>query len=161
MIKLIAAAAAVASVTTLVAVEMPTASGAKLVGVCKSRNLKPVFGGRDGTAGTIHDVWRLKNVGTSTCTVSGFPTVTNYRADGRPLPTSVTQNGKFSQVFLDPGEHASFVLSFPDPGVVGCTVQPAARMTILVPNTTLPLITSRGERACPGTLEESPLVHGG
>jgi hypothetical protein len=161
MIKLIAAATAVASAATLIAIEMPTASGAKLVGVCKSRMLKPVFGGTDGTAGTLHDKWRIVNKDSVACSVSGFPTVTNYRLDGRPLLTPVTQSGKAGTVILESGQHASFVLSFPDPGVAGCTPQHPARMTILVPSTPLPLITSRGERACAGSLQESPLVHGG
>ena len=161
MIKLIAAATAVATAATLIAIEMPIADGAKLVGVCKSRLLKPVFGGTDGTAGTIHDKWRIVNKDTVGCSVSGFPTVTNYRTDGRPLLTPVTHNGKAGNVILEPGQHASFVLSYPDPGVAGCTPQHPARMTILVPPTSLPLIASRGERACLGTLQESPLVHGG
>jgi hypothetical protein len=161
MIKFIAAVTAVAAATTLVVIEGPTASGATLVSVCKSRLLKPVFGGTDGAAGTLHDKWRVVNKDVASCSVSGFPTVTNYRADGRPLPTAVTQTGKFGVVVLAPGQHASFVLSYPDPGIAGCTPQPAARMTIFVTGTQLPLIASRGERACPGTLQESPLVHGG
>jgi hypothetical protein len=163
MIKFIAAAtaAAAAAAVTLVVVEGPTASGATLVAICKSRFLKPVFGGTDGTAGTLHDKWRIVNKDSASCSVSGYPTVTNYRADGRPLPTAVTQTGKFGAIVLAPGQHASFVLSYPDPGIAGCTPQHPARMTIFVTGTQLPLIASRGERACPGSLQESPLVHGG
>jgi hypothetical protein len=120
-----------------------------------------VFAGRDGTAGTLHDKWRLFNVGSSSCGVGGFPIVHNYRSDGRPLPTSTTHSGSASSVTLNPGQHASFVLSFPDPGIVGCTPQPAARMTIQTAADELPLITSRGERSCHGHLDETPLVHGG
>jgi len=161
MIKLIAAATAVASAATLVAIEAPTASGAKLVSVCKSRLLKPVFAGTDGAAGTLHDKWRVVNKDSTACAVGGFPTVTNYRTDGRPLPTAITETGKGGSVLLTPGQHASFVLSYPDPGIAGCTPQHPARMTIFVPGTQLPLIGSRGVRACPGTVQESPLVHGG
>ena len=161
MIKLIAGATAVAVAATIGVVVASEASSAALVANCKSRNLRPVFGGRDGTAGTLHDKWRLFNVGTSPCGVTGFPTVHNYRADGRPLPTSTTQSGTASLVTLAPGQHASFILSFPEPGNLNCTAQPAARLTIQTLPTELPLITSRGERSCHGQLDETPLVHGG
>jgi hypothetical protein len=161
MIKLIAGIAAVASAATVGVVIASDASSAALVASCKSRNLRPVFAGRDGAAGTLHDKWRLVNVGTSTCGVSGYPTVHNYRSDGRPLPTSTSHSGSPSSVTLDPGQHASFILSFPDPGILNCTPSPAAMMTIQTLPTELPLITSRGERACHGELDETPLVHGG
>jgi hypothetical protein len=161
MIKLIAGATALASAVVLGALAGTAASGATLVANCQSRNLKPVYGGTDGAAGTLHDRWRIVNTGGGSCGVGGFPTVVNYRADGRPFVTSVTQTGTFGPVILSAGQHASFVLSYPQPGNVGCTPQHAVRMTIQVPNTAQPLIASRGERACAGTLQESPLVHGG
>jgi hypothetical protein len=137
------------------------ASSAGVVAACRSRNLRPVFEGRDGAAGTLHDHWRLVNVGSASCGVGGFPIVHNYRADGRPLPTSTTHSGSASSVTLAPGQHASFILSFPEPGNLGCTAQPAARMTIQTAANQLPLITDRGERSCHGHLNETPLVHGG
>lgn len=137
------------------------ATGAALVTTCQPALLRPAFAGTDGAAGTLHDKWRLRNVGTHTCTVQGFPAVQNYRADGRPLRTSARHSGTPSPALLTPGQHASFFLSYPEPGNLGCTGEPAARMTIRVPNTTVPLIARRGERACHGHLQETPLVHGG
>jgi Protein of unknown function (DUF4232) len=161
MIKLIAGTSAVLAAAAFAVVMGTEASSAALVATCHSRNLRPVFGGREGTAGTLHDHWRLVNVGTSQCSVTGFPTVHNYRADGRPLPTSVTQSGTPGPVTLQPGQHASFILSYPEPGNLGCTPQPAARMTIQPSISELVLITNRGERSCHGQLDETPLVHGG
>jgi hypothetical protein len=137
------------------------ASSAALVADCQARNLRPVFAGTDGTAGTLHDKWRLFNVGSTTCRVSGFPVVHNYRRDGRPLPTSTTHSGTSSPVTLTPGQHASFFLSYPEPGNIGCTPAPAARMTIQTVTTQLPLIAGRGEKSCHGRLDETALVHGG
>lgn len=161
MIKLIAGITATAAAATVGFVVIGDASSAALVAACQSRNLRPVFAGRDGAAGTLHDHWRLVNVGTSSCGVGGFPKVHNYRADGRPLPTSTTHSGTAASVTLGPGQHASFILSFPEPGNLGCTAQPAAQMTIQTATDQLPLLTDRGERSCHGHLDETPLVHGG
>lgn len=161
MLKLIAGISATAAAAAVSIVVVGDASSAALVAQCTSRNLRPVFEGRDGAAGTLHDHWRLVNVGTATCGLSGFPIVHNYRADGRPLRTTTTHAGSASTVTLTPGQHASFILSFPEPGNLGCTPQPAARMTIQTAANQLPLITARGEQSCHGQLTETPLVHGG
>jgi hypothetical protein len=161
MIKLIAGTSAVLGAAAFGVVVASDASSAALVAPCHSRVLRPAFGGTEGTAGTLHDHWRLKNVSTGTCSVTGFPTVHNYRADGRPLPTTVSQSGTPGVVTLHPGQHASFILSYPEPGNVGCTPEPAARMTIQPAVSELVLITNRGERSCHGQLSETPLVHGG
>lgn len=161
MIKLIAGLTAAATAATVGIVVASDASSAALVAPCKSRNLRPVFGGTDGTAGTLHDKWKLVNVAATSCGVSGFPIVRNYRSDGRPLPTPTTHFGSSSPVTLAPGQHASFFLSYPQPGNVGCTPQPAARMTIQTDASQPPVITDRGERSCRGDLQETALVHGG
>lgn len=161
MIKLVAGISAVLAAGTAGVVVAGNASSAALVATCHSRNLRPVFGGTEGTAGTLHDHWRLVNVGASPCSVAGFPGVHNYRADGRPLPTTASHSGTPSPVTLQPGQHASFILSFPEPGNLNCTPQPAARMTIEPVLGDPVLIARRGERSCHGQLDETPLVHGG
>jgi hypothetical protein len=128
---------------------------------CVSAHLRPVFGGSQGAAGTIGDTWRLRNVGSTTCQMSGYPVVHNYRADGRPLRTTVTHIGSAHAVVLTPGQHASFNLLYTNPGILNCQPQPAAQMTIRTPGAALPVITGRGERACKGNLRETPLIHGG
>jgi Protein of unknown function (DUF4232) len=138
-----------------------SASSAATTPNCTSARLRPVFGGSQGAAGTIGDTWRLVNVGTITCYLSGYPAVHNYRSDGRPLPTSVTHTGTPSTVTLTPGQHASFVLLYTNPGILNCTPEPAAMLTIRAPGTALPDIGARGEKACAGKLRETPLVHGG
>ena len=161
MIKLIAGTSAVLSAVAVGVFVPGDASSAAIVAPCHSHQLRPVFGFREGTAGALHDHWRLFNVSTSPCAVSGFPVVHNYRADGRPLPTSVSSSGTPTVVTLQPGQHASFILSYPEPGNLNCTGEPAARMTVQTAPTELVLITNRGERSCHGQLSETPLVHGG
>lgn len=138
-----------------------TASSARVTPTCGAAVLRPVFGGFQGAAGTFQDRWRLRNVGSATCHVRGYPTVTNYRSDGRPLPMSVSHLGTAGTVVLPPGQHASFNLRYTDPGILGCTPQPAARLTIQPPGAARPVITNRGVRACRGQVRETPLVHGG
>ena len=152
------AAASVAVVGTTVAV---TSAGAATVPYCASTRLVPLFGGQQGAAGTLQDTWRLRNAGSTTCKVIGFPSVHNYRSDGRPLRTSVTHTGTAAAVTLRVGQHASFTLRYPDPGVANCTPEPATMLTIRVSHTLVPVIGDHGAQACKGNLTETALVHGG
>ncbi len=161
MIKIVVCAALAASGAVVVGLSAADATTTATTPTCAPARLVPVFGGRQGAAGTLQDTWRLRNVASSSCHLSGYPVVHNYRADGRPLPTSVTHLGTPHTVLLAPGQHASFALRFTDPGILNCTPEPAAMLTIRAPGTALPVITRRGERACGGKLRETPLVHGG
>jgi uncharacterized protein DUF4232 len=160
MIKQVATAALVLAGVS-VAVTGAGASSAATTPTCTSARLQPIFGGSQGAAGTIQDTWRLRNTATVTCRLAGYPVVQNYRADGRPLRTSVTHLGTPSTVILTPGQHASFRLRYPNPGILNCPPEPAAMLTIRAPGTALPDIGSRGEKACRGELKETPLIHGG
>jgi hypothetical protein len=160
MIKILACGAlAVGAVA--VALGAAPATSATTTPVCAAAHLKPIYGGSQGAAGTLQDTWRLRNVGSTTCHLDGYPTVTNYRADGRPLRTSVTHLGTPATVVLTAGQHASFELRYTNPAILNCTPEPAAMLTIRAPGTARPVITQRGEKACRGELRETPLVHGG
>jgi hypothetical protein len=162
MIKLVLCGVLAAGAATGVGFGAASATtAAATTPTCVSAHLKPVFGGQQGAAGTLQDTWRLRNVGAATCQLKGYPAVHNYRADGRPLATSVTHLGTPQTVMLAPGEHASFALRYANPAIAGCAAQPAAMLTIRAPGSALPVITQRGERACLGQLRETPLVHGG
>jgi hypothetical protein len=160
MIKRILLGAA-ATAVVVGGVTVAHASSAAATPTCAAANLRPAYGGFQGAAGTFQDTWRLRNVGHATCQLNGYPVVTNYRSDGRPLPTHVSHLGTPHTVALGPGQHASFALRYTDPGVLGCTPQPAARLTIQPPGSARPVITGRGEKTCKGVLRETPLVHGG
>jgi hypothetical protein len=160
MLKFVVCAALAAGGLTAAGFGVAAATGsATATPTCRPAHLLPVFGGSQGAAGTLQDTWRLKNVGSAACTVSGFPAVRNYRADGRPLPTSVTHLGTAGTVLLAPGARAEFSLRYTDPGIANCTPEPAAMITIRVPDTALPVIGSRGVHACHGVMKETPLVH--
>jgi hypothetical protein len=154
-------AGAVATAALVFGLTAAAASSARVAPTCRAVVLRPAFGGSQGAAGTFQDRWRLRNVGSATCRLRGYPTVTNYRRDGRPLPMSVSHLGVARTVLLTPGQHASFNLRYTDPGIANCTPQPAARLTIQPPGSARPVITGRGVRACRGQVRETPLVHGG
>lgn len=162
MIKILATCAAVgAAAVTAVVLGSPQASSAAGPPRCTPFQLKPTFVIVGGGAGHLQDAWSLRNTGTGRCQLSGFAEVHNYRADGRLLPATVTHTGTPRTVVLLPQQHASFTLTFVAPNVAGCTPQSAARMTIRVPNTGLPVIGNHGVPACKGVMTEGPLVHGG
>jgi hypothetical protein len=128
--------------------------------VCAASQLRPSFGTSTGAMGTLQDTWRVTNVGGHACHFSGYPAVVNYRSDGRPLPMHIGRMGTPQTVVLAPGRHASFDLRFGDPGILGCTAEHPARMTIRTPGARLPVIVSRGLASCHGRAGESPLRHG-
>jgi hypothetical protein len=136
-----------------------TASGAATP-TCYADRLRPEYGGSDGSAGHLGDRWLLRNVWTSTCSIKGFAGLTNYRSDGRPLPTSVTFDGSAATVTLAPGAAAQFSVQYRDPNIdPPCTPEPATQMSILPPGSGHPVLVNRGEAACGGVLDELPLTH--
>jgi hypothetical protein len=128
---------------------------------CYADRLRPEYGGPDSSAGHLGDRWLLRNMWTTTCSVKGFAGLTNYRSDGRPLPTSVTFDGSAATVTLAPGAAAQFSVEFRDPNIPpACTPEPATQMTILPPGSSHPVLVTRGEPACGGMLDETALTHG-
>jgi hypothetical protein len=73
----------------------------------------------------------------------------------------VTLEGGHGTVTLTPGAHASFLLGYVQPGISGCTPQPATQLSIRTPGASNPLFVGRGEPSCYGQLEERALVAGG
>jgi hypothetical protein len=158
MIKVLACAAAATAAVAAIGIAIAQAGSAASPPRCAAVNLRPVYHVMGCGGGGCENQVVLRNMGARTCQLSGFPAVQNYRADGRPLPTTVTHKGTPHTVILFPGQRAVFKLSFADPGVAGCRVQPA-EMTVRVPNTTWPVIADGGAPACKGALTETPLVH--
>jgi hypothetical protein len=152
-----------ASATGVLAIGLTVAThaaSARTTPLCSATLLRPAFASSQGAAGTLQDTWRVTNLGHTTCHLSGFPVVNNYRSDGRPLPMSVSHTGTPHTVTLTSGQHARFSLRYTNPGAIGCTGENPAHMTIQVPGTTRPVIANNGTHACHGQMAETPLVHG-
>jgi hypothetical protein len=127
-------------------------------------------GQTQGAAGTIIGTVTLSEVGTGTCTIEGYPTLTRFNASGNSVTTTVVQgltvnlSGPPSQppalVTLSPTKQAEFTFQFSDV-VTGSETSCAVSTTLSVttPGATkasapVPLSIS----ACNnGTVEVSPV----
>jgi hypothetical protein len=159
MKRMIALAGVLAAAGTVTAVVVLPSAAQATTPTCYAASLVPSYDHSEGTLGHLYDVWRLTNVSGHTCTLSGYPAVENYQADGRPLTTTTAHQGTAAAVTLAAGAAATFTLGYVDPGVLGCTPQHPAHMTIQPPVSTHPVLVSGGEPACGGQLVEYPLVH--
>jgi hypothetical protein len=129
--------------------------------LCNSSQLVIKLEHSEGAAGTHYDTWRMTNVG-STCRMQGWVGAQNYGADGRPLETHVRRvNGPSSRVTLGRGQHASWVFSYTNPGILGCQPEKAVAMIITPPDNTVPDLVGRGEPACHGRVNATPVRLGG
>ena len=128
--------------------------------ICQASQLQPSFGTGQGGAGTLQDTWRVTNVSGRTCAMTGYPTVVNYRAGGRPLPMGISHMGTPHTVILRHAQHASFDLRYTNPAIGQCTAEHPAHMTIHTPGARLPVIVTNGLPSCRGRASESPLRHG-
>jgi hypothetical protein len=132
------------------------------VPTCQASQLVPHYAGRDGTAGTFHDEWRLQNFG-ATCQLRGWVSVQNFGAQGIPMPMRTHHSaGPATAIDLRTNQHASFTLSYADPGISGCTPEHPSDMTIRLPGTAGEVLAEgRGASACSGRVDISPMVRGG
>lgn len=129
--------------------------------LCRSSQLVLTLERSEGAAGTHYDTWRMTNVG-GTCRTQGWVGAQNYGADGRPLATSVHRvSGPSARVTLRHGQHASWVFSYVNPGIIGCRPEKAVAMIITPPDNTTPDLVRPGEPACHGNVNATPVRFGG
>ncbi len=70
-----------------------------------------------GAAGTTYVTYYLKNAGSTTCLLSGYPGVALLRADGSVIQHPADRSGAaHAPVQVAPGSKAKFVLRTGDPG---------------------------------------------
>jgi hypothetical protein len=88
---------------------------------CHTAGLQVAFTGSEGAAGTIVDSFRLRNIGTSPCTIYGFVGMQMLDASGRAVATRVVRNGGLfstqagpARFLLQPGTAASFQVAWSD-----------------------------------------------
>jgi hypothetical protein len=129
--------------------------------LCRSAQLVLRRVAVEGAAGTRYETWRMRNVG-GTCRTQGWIGALNFGPDGRPLPTTVRRvAGPAPRVVLRHGQHASFVISHPQPGVLGCRGQNAPAMLVTPPDNTSPNLVRPGQNACRGVVDVRPIRFGG
>jgi hypothetical protein len=90
----------------------------------------------DGAAGAVFYQLQLSNVGSSACTLFGFPGVSAVSPGGHQLGRAAGRDytkPAFTQV-LPPGATVHSVLRIADPGVIGCPTAIAAGLRVYPPN---------------------------
>lgn len=114
-----------ATTTTAAATTTATTAQAGTL-ACNHDTLMPAYLSSDGAAGTIEMRFALRNNGTVACHTYGWPGFQFTGAGGAPLPTvtkwvttGIWGTIKPTVITLDPGQAASFVISFSDVGASG------------------------------------------
>jgi hypothetical protein len=110
--------------TTTTTVPPTTASTTTTTGISACAQVSATPGQAQGAAGTIIGTVMLAEVGTGTCTINGYPTLTRFNASGATVVTTVVQgltvnlSGPQSQpptlVTLTPTQKAEFTYQFSD-----------------------------------------------
>jgi len=110
--------------TTTTAVPPTTASTTTTTGIAACAQVSATPGQAQGAAGTIVGTITLAEVGTGTCTIDGFPSLTRFNASGATVVTTLVHgltinlSGPASQppavITLTPTQQAEFTYQFSD-----------------------------------------------
>jgi hypothetical protein len=110
--------------TTTTTVPPTTASTTTTTGISACAQVSATPGQAQGAAGTIIGTVTLAEVGTGTCTINGYPSLTRFTASGATVVTTlvhgltVNVSGPASQppalVTLTPTQQAEFTYQFSD-----------------------------------------------
>jgi hypothetical protein len=159
--------------TTTTAVPPTTASTTTTTtaaGLAACAQVSAIPGQVQGAAGTIVGTITLSEVGTGTCTINGYPSLTRFNSSGGVVTTTlvhgltVNQSGPASQppalVTLTPTQQAEFTFQYSDV-VTGtetsCAV--SSSVSITTPGATMPSspVTLAISACNNGTVEVSPV----
>jgi hypothetical protein len=110
--------------TTTTAVAPTTASTTTTTGIAACAQVSATPGQAQGAAGTIVGTVTLAEVGTGTCTINGYPSLTRFTSSGATVVTTlvhgltVNLSGPASQppalITLTPTQQAEFTYQFSD-----------------------------------------------
>ncbi len=124
---------------------------------CQTQNLKLTFGGFNGAGGTAYSAGYLTNVGTTTCTMIGYPGLAGLDESGNIVQHAATRNpgmpierGPTSTlVTLTPGALAEFGITNSDtvPNSDCPSEFPIAQTQVYPPNQTIPIRVPSDVRA--------------
>ncbi len=118
---------------------------------CASMQLSQ--GTSDGTAGTIYTHAVVTNIGSTTCTLTGYPTVKLLDGGGAVLGVEAAHNSLYpaTTVSVAPGGKAHVVLAFTDAGAYDpgtCTAM-STTMQMYLPSVVTPITTAWAAQNCP------------
>ena len=148
------------TVAGVVAASALVAAPAQAAGACTALSGK--FGTSDGAAGTIYNVFVLTNTSNTSCTMSGYPSLTRYAADGRKQSTTVSKDidpGPTS-VTLKPGGKASFVWAYTDVPSGSGTCGTTRVLGVTAPGSSTRLYMAKKFPQCSNRLSVSAIAKG-
>lgn len=171
--RFLIAALMAAALTVAVAIPMlgpatlQAAPAGAPVNRCQNIQLNATFVRSSGAAGTIVNMYRLRNLSGSTCTLYGYPGAIMAGNNWVTIYTVVQRGGGFAivnkrphTVRLAPGGSAYFVLQYSDVQSPGQTCPRAKYLMIFAPNNHLPIVTYAapgGVAPCGGKFIASPV----
>lgn len=124
------------------------------VAACSTSHMQLSMGNTNGTAGTIYQDAILKNTGTSSCTLAGWPTVFLTDASNMVIGNGAAPTSAFpiATITLAPNATAHSAVGFPDPGNFsgGVCTAASAKLELYLPGVTSALTTPLSEQNCPG-----------
>jgi hypothetical protein len=149
----------------------PTSTSAASGSHCPASQLAGSQVGSEGAAGTVELTFALRNTGTTSCVLEGYPGGLLLDGSGQALPTTVERGGtlKFeavpvSTVTLAPGATAWFNLGFSDVPTGTETSCPAAASLEITPPNAYDHLTVPASGLAPcgqGTVTVSPVFGSG
>jgi Protein of unknown function (DUF4232) len=136
---------------------------ATIVGRCRTSVLRLSQGRVDGTAGSSYATYYLRNGGTVTCTLTGFPGFSLLDSHGAIIQRPAGRTGAhYSTVALRAGDRAEFVVRTVDPSIpgTGCSLAwRTAQVQVYPPNETSPLRQASTLQACDVTVGPVQTAH--
>ena len=130
---------------------------------CRTNELSAALGPQDAGAGNIYIPLILKNTGTRTCAVAGYPGVSLLDASGNQIGTPATRETGFPEaaVTLAPGAQASTALHTANEGIApGSCLPPSTKVRVFPPNELDALEIAGKVTVCGNLFSVSPLVAG-
>jgi hypothetical protein len=118
---------------------------------CKSTVLTVTHGAPSGAAGHVGFDLAFRNDSQKPCTLTGFPGVSFIDAAGKQIGEPVDRNSvAYLPVILEPGETGYALVVVTNPDVANCTSAVPAKIRVLPPNETRPVLIASldGLRVC-------------
>ena len=130
----------------------PTTSKNTGVAACRTSGLSLTQGSIEGAAGSSYVTYYLRNNGSTTCSMVGFPGFSLLSADGSIIQRPAIRNGQpYKQVLLAPGAKAQFFVQTAHadiPGTGCSTGWKTATVQVYPPNQTVAIRQPSTVPAC-------------
>ncbi len=141
-------------------------TGSPAVARCTVGHLQVSVSGSNGAAGSIQVEISMRNIGTGTCTLQGYPGMALV-AGGTVIHTNVVRGSSVvvppihvQLVTLAPGAVASYVFGYSDVPTNGQSCPSSDGLEVTPPNAFSHAVVSLQATACGGVLTTSPVFPG-